>query len=472
MAEKANGNKDDLGDQAKHMGHVPGAAVQAGEEDITQTLIPFMPPRRIEQRVGITQGPYDPGLQPVMNSENRLMLGLYGWNVSCGVTMSKAVLDNPPKLRNFHEWETARYLVQEAERVGFEFELPVARLRGSGGKIGFQEDSVDALCQVPALAQVTKDIGLFSTVMMASHFHPLHIAKMGANWDHISNGRWGVNLVAGWNRSENELFGLGEAEEVGLFNLTSIDYAMRYEQADEFLTLMKQTWAMQSNFEFNGRFYRGGHIYIYPKPARQPRPFVLHSGSSPEAIEFAARNCDWMLCRTTSGSWDEIGAVADRAKKLAAIKFGRHLQTMTYVYVVAAQTDEVAEADYEWLKSEIDRQATDNFIREYLDRPGEFEGILDPAKIKKGVRSVKEMVGEDNYTRIALGLGALPLVGSHETVAEQMRVLADDYGMDGLVLSFFDPIKGIQEIDDYVIPKLKKMALRKWQRVAAPAYAR
>ena len=145
---------------------------------------------------------------------------------------------------------------------------------------------------------------------------------------------------------------------------------------------------------------------------------------------------------------------------------------MTYVYVVAAQTDEVAEADYEWLKSEIDRQATDNFIREYLDRPGEFEGILDPAKIKKGVRSVKEMVGEDNYTRIALGLGALPLVGSHETVAEQMRVLADDYGMDGLVLSFFDPIKGIQEIDDYVIPKLKKMALRKWQRVAAPAYAR
>ena len=473
MARKTNEKKqDDLGDQAKSMGHVPGAAVQSGEDDITQTLIPFMPPRRIEQRVGITQGPYDPGLQPVMNSDNRLMLGLYGWNVSCGVTISKAVLDNPPKLRDFHEWETAQYLIKESERIGFEFELPIARMRGSGGKIGFHEDSIDSLCQAPALAQVTSKIGLFSTVMMGSHFHPLHIAKMGANFDHISDGRWGINIVAGWNRTENELFGLGEAEEVGLFNLTSIDHNMRYEMTDEFITLIKQTWALQSNFEFNGRFYRGGHIYIYPKPARQPRPFILHSGSSPESIEFAARNCDWLLCRTTNGSWNEVRAVADRAKKLAAIKFGRHLQTFTYVYVIAGQTDGVAESEYENVRSQIDTKATDTFVREVLDRPGEFDGILDPTKVKAGARSVKEMVGEDNYTRCALGLGAMPLVGSHETVAEKMRVLADDYGMDGLALSFFDPIRGLQETDDYIIPRLKKMALRKWDRAAAPAYSR
>jgi len=98
--------------------------------------------------------------------------------------------------------------------------------------------------------------------------------------------------------------------------------------------------------------------------------------------------------------------------------------------------------------------------------------MIDPKKVKKNAKSVKEMVGEDNYNRIALGLGAIPIVGSHETVAEKMRVLADECGMDGLAMSFFDPIRGLQETDDYVIPKLKKMALRKWERVAAPAYSR
>ena len=475
MARKSNRDKSktkELGDQARQRGHVPGAAVEAGEQDITQTLIPFMPPRRIEQRVAITGGPYDPGLQPILETENRLMLGIYGWNISCGVTISKAVLDNRNKLRDYWKWPTASYLIQEADRIGLEFQLPIARLRGSGGKIGFHEDSIDALSQVPAHAQTTSDIGLFSTVMMASHLHPLHVAKMGANWDHVSDGRWGINIVAGWNRTENEVFGLGEAEEVGLFSLTAIDYSMRYEMCDEFLTLMKHTWSLQSNFEFNGRFYRGGHIYIYPKPTRQPRPFILHSGSSPEAIEFAARNCDWLLCRTPTGSWEDVRAVADRAKKLAAIKFGRHLQTQAYVYVIAAETDASAEAEYQWLKSQIDTEATDNFIHELLDRPGEFEGIIDPDRVNKQARTVREMVGEDNYVRIALGLGALPLVGSYQTVAEQMRSLSDGYGQEGLVLSFFDPIRGLQELDDYIIPKLKKMGLRKWQRVAAPAYPR
>ena len=46
---------------------------RAAEPDITSTgmLERLMPIRRAEQRVGILEGPFDPGGQPVLESDNR-----------------------------------------------------------------------------------------------------------------------------------------------------------------------------------------------------------------------------------------------------------------------------------------------------------------------------------------------------------------------------------------------------------------
>ena len=74
--------------------------------------------------------------------------------------------------------------------------------------------------------------------------------------------------------------------------------------------------------------------------------------------------------------------------------------------------------------------------------------------------TVREQVGESTYVRLALGLGSMHLVGSYDTVAERMRSLAEAE-QQGVVLSFFDPLRGLHDLEDEIIPRLRKMGLRR-----------
>jgi FMNH2-dependent dimethyl sulfone monooxygenase len=50
---------------------------------------------------------------------------------------------------------------------------------------------------------VTERILLISTIhVLFGPWHPLHLAKFGATIDHISGGRWGINVVTGYSPRE------------------------------------------------------------------------------------------------------------------------------------------------------------------------------------------------------------------------------------------------------------------------------
>ena len=53
------------------------------------------------KRVDITRGPFEPGGQPVLVSDNKIYLGLFAWNISCGIAISKAVLLDPERRRDY-----------------------------------------------------------------------------------------------------------------------------------------------------------------------------------------------------------------------------------------------------------------------------------------------------------------------------------------------------------------------------------
>ena len=46
---------------------------------------------------------------------------------------------------------------------------------------------------------------MFATIH-APLIHPVAAAKMAATVDHISNGRFAINVVAGWFKNEFEMF--------------------------------------------------------------------------------------------------------------------------------------------------------------------------------------------------------------------------------------------------------------------------
>ena len=93
----------------------------------------------------VLRGPFDPGGQPETRTGNELELGLFAWNLSSGLTASKAVLADPARMRDFWHWDSALHLNQFAERIGYEYQVPYGRWRGYGGPSGWNDDSLDFL---------------------------------------------------------------------------------------------------------------------------------------------------------------------------------------------------------------------------------------------------------------------------------------------------------------------------------------
>src|SRR6516162_2900785 len=73
--------------------------------------------------------------------------------------------------------------------------------------------------------------------------HPIIAAKQSTVIDHISNGRYTLNIVNGWNFPEMEMFGVSLSDHEG-----------RYAFAEEWVAIIKRLWTEDEKFDFDGKF--------------------------------------------------------------------------------------------------------------------------------------------------------------------------------------------------------------------------
>ncbi len=83
-------------------------------------------------------------------------------------------------------------------RGRIDFLLPVARWTDWGPDTAFHRSALDPLVWASGLLAHTSRLRVFSTVHTAFH-HPVVAAKQLATADHLSKGRVGLNIVAGWH---------------------------------------------------------------------------------------------------------------------------------------------------------------------------------------------------------------------------------------------------------------------------------
>src|SRR5262249_31947512 len=123
-----------------------------------------------------------------MRSANRLKLGLFGANCSSG----RAVTMVPERWSG--NWPDNLRLAKMADAAGIEFMLPIARWKGYGGDTDYQGATLESISWASGLLASTKRLHVFATVH-APLVHPVIAAKGFATADHISEGRFGLNLV-------------------------------------------------------------------------------------------------------------------------------------------------------------------------------------------------------------------------------------------------------------------------------------
>ena len=124
------------------------------------------------------------------------------------------------------------------------------------------------------LAGQTEHIELGTTVALLPYRHPLLTARMAANIDRFSGGRFVFGVGVGW--SEPEFAALG------------VPFGQRGAITDEYLAAITELWAGEV-VSMNGRFVSFGEVATGPRPARRPRPPIWVGGSSAAGIRRAAR---------------------------------------------------------------------------------------------------------------------------------------------------------------------------------------
>ena len=127
-------------------------------------------------------------------------------------------------------------------------ELPMAALKRSATVTSF-----DPMALLPALAMVTRHLGLIATA--STTFEPAYmIARRFASLDHISGGRAGWNLVTTSNPDSALNFDLTEHMEHG----------ERYRRAREFFDVVTGFWDCLAD----DAFVRDVEEGVYFDPAR------------------------------------------------------------------------------------------------------------------------------------------------------------------------------------------------------------
>src|SRR6266568_3263618 len=143
-------------------------------------------------------------VNPALGSR-KLKLGTFQTNLDSGCVMSD--LDGRLEIT----WPNTVTLAQLADEMEFEALVPVARWRGFGGATDPQGPGFETFTWAAGIAAATRHSGVISTSHVALN-HPIVAAKQSTVIDHISNGRYTLNVVNGWNFPEMEMFGVSLLE--------------------------------------------------------------------------------------------------------------------------------------------------------------------------------------------------------------------------------------------------------------------
>ena len=358
---------------------------------------------------------------------NRMKLGVMAFNCSHGSTITTV-----PEVWKL-DWADTVTIAQAVDRSGMEALLPVGRWRGYGGPSDFNSTTFETFTWASALGALTKYVTVLSTCHVPL-VHPLMVAKMSSTVDHVTNGRFALNIVCGWFKNEFDMFGAHMRP-----------HDDRYKYAAEWLDFLKQAWTRQGDFDFKSESFAGKSIWSEPKPVQKPHPPVMNAGGSPAAQEFTTRYCDMNFVHLKDRANLETGRREIAHLKEKARTHRRETRIWIHVYVVCRETEQEAK-DYlhRYVYEMGDWEAAGNLLRIF----GMQSASYDPRTL------------EQHKAHFIAGHGGYPLVGTADQIADELGKLAN-IGVDGCLISWVDYKNELVQWNTEVLPLLVQSGLRR-----------
>jgi len=266
---------------------------------------------------------------------------------------------------------------------------------------------------------------------------PTLFARKAATFDQLTGGRLALHIITGKT----------DAEQEGDGDFTP--KAERYQRAQEYLHLVKRTWASDRPFDFDGRFYRVRGAHSDVRPLQKPHPLIMFGGASEGALEMGAAECDVFALYAEPRATTAERIAAFRAR---AAKRGRSVGFNMSVRPIIAATE---------------GEAWDKAKRILAGMTGKLgwarqEGIRAPVdhagRRQFAFAQEKEVHDERLWMGITQATGALGntscLVGTAEQVADAI-LRYYRLGVASFLMRGFDPLADAIEFGRELIPRIK-----------------
>ncbi|MFF2317898.1 LLM class flavin-dependent oxidoreductase [Arthrobacter sp. NPDC058097] len=390
--------------------------------------------------------------------------------------------DGSADYTNVHRWvEYAQML----ERAGFDG-IFFADNNGYHDKYNGSVDAAlrdaaqipanDPAYLIPAMAAGTKHLG-FGVTSSTAYDHPYALARKFSTLDHLTGGRIGWNVVTSYSDSAARNLGTG----------TQTAHDDRYEIAEEFIDVALKLWegswdddAVVRDKEARtyvdpSRVHEIGHegkhftvpgIFLC-EPSPQRTPVIFQAGGSPRGVELAAKTAEavFMNAATKAGLKKQVDAL--RAKAVEVGREPSHIAVLQMITIISAPTDEEAQAKY---REYLDLVDYDGAMARYSGWAGMDMAQFDPDEPFENVQTNAGQTMVNFFTKIDAdrqwtprdiaeynGIGGTSpvIVGSPQTVADELVSWIEETGADGFNIAHAVKFGDIEDFARYVVPELQ-----------------
>lgn len=139
---------------------------------------------------------------------------------------------------------------------------------------------LECLTTIAYLAPLYPTLQFGSSVLCQSYRNPALMAKMVANLQWLTGGRFLFGIGAGWMQ-----------EEYQAYHFDFPAASARVDQMEEAIQIVKLLWT-QSPASFAGKYYQIDNAYCAPRPDPIP-PILIGGGGERKTLRVVARYADW-----------------------------------------------------------------------------------------------------------------------------------------------------------------------------------
>lgn len=336
----------------------------------------------------------------------------------------------------------------------------------------------DPLLLVSAMAYATEHLG-FGITTGTGFEHPYPFARRLSTLDHLTKGRLGWNVVTGYLPSAARNMGADD----------QLEHDTRYDQADEYLTVLYKLW--EGSWErdavrrdrVTGVFadpdkvhhigHRGEHFTVpgihLSEPSPQGSPVIYQAGASPRGRRFAAENAEaiFVAAPTKKLLRQTVSQIRDELVRAGRDPYDARIYTL--LTIITDATGEAARAKADEYRRYASEEGSLVFMSGWMGIDLDAYDIDEPIgnvhsnAIQSAVAAFSQTseTGEPWRVRdIAAwgGIGGMGpvLIGSGDEVAQQLQDWVADTDVDGFNVAYAVTPGSFADIIEHVIPALER----------------